>query len=96
MLRRAARTYTGKNHRMLLKKPLLRGDDRETRRRMQALEQLEDRIREQEKSIQRLTGELKQAGEAQAFDKAHRVSWQLAKAQVALDVLMQEWEKLAV
>ena len=70
-------------------------DDRETRRRVQALEQLEERIRELEKTIRRLTGELTKAGEAQAFEKAHQVSWQLAKAQSKLDQLMEEWEKLA-
>lgn len=95
VLRRAAKPSTGKNHRVLLHKPLLRGDDRETRRRIQELEQLEERIREHEKTIRRLTSELTKAGQAQSFERAHQISWQLAKAQSTLDQLMEEWEKLA-
>ena len=63
---------------------------------MQSLALIEERIREQEHAIQRLSGELQKAGQAQHHEKAHKLSWQVAQAQAALDQLMSEWEKLAV
>ena len=77
-------------------KLLLRGNDRETRRRAQSISMLEERIRKQEMTVQRLSGEVQKAGEAQALERVHELSWQLAQAQAALESLMDEWEKVAV
>jgi hypothetical protein len=76
-------------------KPLLRGNGRDTRRRAQSISTLEQRIREQEMTIQRLSGEVQKAGEAQALERVHQLSWQLAQAQAGLEALMEEWEKVA-
>lgn len=77
-------------------RPMLKGNDRETKRRIEALNQLEDRIREQEGAIQKLSRELQKAGEKQSFERVNQLSWQVAHAQATLDNLMSEWEKLAV
>jgi ATP-binding cassette subfamily F protein 3 len=76
-------------------RPLLRGNDKESRRRIQSMEQLEGRIREQENNIQRLSAELQRAGEKQAYERVSKMGWQLAHAQAALDELIAEWEKVA-
>ncbi len=80
---------------LLPPKPLIRGSDKETRRRIQSIEQLEERIRDKEFTIQRLSAELQRAGEKQSFDRLHKLGWELAQAQSALDSLMAEWEKEA-
>ena len=49
----------------------------------------------QEVAIQRLSVELQKAGAAHASDRVQKLSWELAKAQAALDQLMVEWEKVA-
>jgi ATP-binding cassette subfamily F protein 3 len=79
---------------LLIQRPLMHGSDRETKRRALELEQLETRIREQETAIQRLSSDLRKAGEAKSYDKSHQLSWQMAQAQATLDRLMNEWEKL--
>ncbi|MGE5222413.1 MAG: ribosomal protection-like ABC-F family protein [Omnitrophica WOR_2 bacterium] len=81
---------------ILLEKPMLRGNGKETRKRAQSLEMLEGRIREQEAALQRLSGELQKAGTARSFDRIQKLSWQTAQAQARLDSLMEEWEQLAV
>jgi ATP-binding cassette, subfamily F, member 3 len=81
---------------LLPSKALLRGDDRETRRRIQNIEMLEERIREQETALQRLTKQMQKAGETQEFERVNQLGWQVAKAQAALEELMVEWEKVAV
>ncbi len=88
----------GKNNRqtILPGKPLIKGDSREARKKAQALEQAEERIREQEKLVKKLSRDLQKAGEKQAFEQMHAVSQRLAEAHTALDELMAEWEKLAV
>jgi ATP-binding cassette subfamily F protein 3 len=75
-------------------KPLVRDNSKETRQRTQAIAQLEERIRQQESAIQRLSGELQKAGQAQAFEHMHRLSWQIAQSQAVLDNLVAEWEKV--
>jgi ATP-binding cassette, subfamily F, member 3 len=77
-------------------RPLLRGDDYKTRQLQQNLERIEDRIHEQESVIQRLSGELQKASEKQHFEQANQLSWEMARAQLALDSLMNEWEQLAI
>jgi hypothetical protein len=78
-----------------LSRPLQRGNDKETRRRMQSMELLEERIREQENAIQRLSSELQRAGDKQAYESVAKLGWQIAHAQAALDELLVEWEKVA-
>ena len=96
-VRKADGTYASQARPMLLTpKPMRRDNSKETRRRMQSLELIEKRIREQEANIQRLTVELDKAGKSQAFERVHQLSWQVSKAQASLDELMAEWEKLAV
>jgi ATP-binding cassette, subfamily F, member 3 len=97
ILRRAAPASSSKARQILLTpKPMVRDNSKETRRREQNLALLEERIREQETSIQRLSREIEKAGRANASDKIQNLSWQVAQAQAKLDNLMVEWEKLAV
>ena len=69
---------------------------RETRKQTQNLERIEERIRQQEQALQRLSAEMQKAGKKQAFEHVHRLSWQVSKAQATLDELLLEWEELAV
>jgi ATP-binding cassette subfamily F protein 3 len=97
VLRRAASASTGSAHRILLTpKPLVRDNSKETHKRTQNLERVEERIREQEQALQRLSSEMQKAGRSQSFDRVHQLSWQVSKAQATLDELLTEWEKLAV
>jgi ATP-binding cassette, subfamily F, member 3 len=83
---------------LLLKKSILRVDDKETRKRVQAMDRLEEDIQEQEATIRHLSGELQKAGagNGKGFEHLHQLSWKVAKAQARLEELMAEWEKLAV
>jgi ATP-binding cassette, subfamily F, member 3 len=95
ILKRAAPTAGVQVRQVLLpQKPLQRDNSKQTRQRAQTLTLLEDRIREKETTIQRLSAELQKAGQAGAFERAHTIGWQVAEAQAALDFLMAEWEKL--
>ena len=73
---------------------MVRDNSKETRRRQQALELLEERIREQETHPKRLSKELQIAGPKQSYEVVHQLSNQVAQAQAALENLMNEWEKL--
>ena len=77
-------------------KPLVRDNSKATRQRSQAIAQLEERIHQQESTIQRLSAELQKAGQVQSFEHMHRLSWQIAQSQAALESLVAEWEKVAV
>ncbi|HVN54521.1 MAG TPA: ABC-F family ATP-binding cassette domain-containing protein [Anaerolineaceae bacterium] len=77
---------------LLPPKPLVRGDSREERRKIQEMEQLEERIRAQEAAVQRLSGQLQKTTD---FERAHQISWQIARAQAALDGLIADWERIA-
>ena len=95
ILRGAARPEGKPASQILLRpKPMVRDNSQETRRRQQALELVEGRIREQELAIKRLSKELQIAGPKQSYEVVHRLSNQVAQAQAALDNLMSEWEKL--
>ncbi len=97
ILRRAAPSASAPARQVLLPpKPLMRDNSKQTRQRALDLAMLEERIREKEKDIQRLSGELQKAGQSGAFEKINKISWQVAQAQAALDSLRAEWEKLAV
>ena len=96
VLRKAARTSTASSRQLLLSpKPLARDNSKETRRRVQNLDLVETRIREQERTLQRLSAELQKAGNSH-FERVQELGWQVAKAQARLDELMQEWETLVV
>ncbi|MBE3040141.1 MAG: hypothetical protein IMZ62_15195 [Chloroflexi bacterium] len=84
-----------RSHILLPPKPLVRDNSKKTRQRVQPLALFEERIRQHGAAIQRLSRELPRAGEAQSFEKVHRLSWQIAQSQAALDALMAEWEKVA-
>jgi ATP-binding cassette, subfamily F, member 3 len=75
-------------------KPLIRNNSQETRRLHQALEKLEVRIHEQERSVQRISQELHHASGAKGFEVINDLSWRYAKAQAELEKLTHEWEKL--
>ena len=81
---------------LLPAKPLLRVDSKDAKRRAEAIAQVEGRIREKENDVQRLYSELQKASEKQDFNRAHRLSEQLAQVQASLDSLMADWERLAV
>ena len=86
---------TSQPQRMLLPaKPLARDNSRETRRRQQALSQLEGRIREQELAVQRISQELHHAGGSKSYESLNELSWEYAQAQAELEKLTHEWEKL--
>jgi ATPase subunit of ABC transporter with duplicated ATPase domains len=94
VLRRAAKSTPAAGRQILLSpKPMMRDNSAETRRRAQALELLETRIRETETSIQKLSRELQKAGKAQSFERTHALSHKLAQAQANLEHMMGEWEK---
>ncbi len=97
VLRRGTATTADTAHRILLTpKPLVSDNSKETRKRMQSISQVEERIREQEQALQRLSAEMQKAGKSQSFDRVHQLSWQVSKTQATLDELLTEWEKLAV
>jgi ATP-binding cassette subfamily F protein 3 len=95
ILRRSAFIPSAAAPHILLKaRPLERDNSKETRRRQQALSLLEERIREQELAIQRLSSKLQEAGKRSDFDQMHKISWQVAHTQASLETLVSEWEKL--
>jgi len=96
ILRRTSPGNGGSASRIILKaRPMVRDNSKETKRRQQALDLLEQRIHEKEVTMQRLSHQLQEAGKRSDFDQMHKISWQVAQAQVALEQLMGEWEKLA-
>jgi len=97
VLRRATVASSSIAHRLLLTpKPMVRDNSRETQKRTQNLERIEERIRQQEQALQRLSTEMQKAGKDQSFENVHKLSWQVSKAQATLDELLSEWEELAV
>jgi ATP-binding cassette subfamily F protein 3 len=96
VLRKAARTSSAPARQLLLNpRPLVRDNSKETRRRVQNLDLVEARVREQESILQRLSAELQKAGNGQ-FERVQKLGWQVAKAQARLEELIQEWETLVV
>ena len=81
---------------ILPSQPLFKVDGKEARKRAQALDMLEERIRQQESSIKKLSRELQNAGQKQAHAQMHELSWKMAQAQNTLDELLHDWEKMAV
>jgi ATP-binding cassette subfamily F protein 3 len=79
----------------LLHKPLIKVDGRADKKRVEAMQRVEENIRLHENMIQRYTQEMQKAGSLQAHDRVHELSWKVAQAQATLDDLMVEWERLA-
>jgi len=97
VLKSSARPDNNLDRKVLLpQKMLIKGDSFASRKRIEQINMLETRIREQEASVRRLTQELQKAGAKQDYEKAHQVSWAVAQAQATLDELMSQWESLAV
>ncbi len=96
VLRKTTPVPSRQSRQMILPpKPMARDNSKETRQRMQSLALLEERIHEHERTIQRLSSEMQKAGNTQQHERVHKLSWQVAQAQAALENLMDEWEKLA-
>jgi ATP-binding cassette subfamily F protein 3 len=74
---------------------LPRDNSRATKKRMLALEQVEERIRDNELKIKKLSKQLEKAGASGAFEEMNTVSRDIAKTQAHLEELLHEWEKLA-
>jgi ATPase subunit of ABC transporter with duplicated ATPase domains len=81
---------------ILPQKRMVRGDSFESRKQIEALERLENRIREQEVLVQRLSHKLQTHSPVQNYEKVNELSWQMAQAQADLERMMMEWERLAV
>ncbi|NMB90148.1 MAG: ABC-F family ATP-binding cassette domain-containing protein [Chloroflexi bacterium] len=96
VLRRSRASGAPVQRPVLLHKPMLRDNSKKTKWKAQTLAQLEERIHEQEKTLQRLSAELQKSGARQNYERAHEISWQIAETQARLDELMAEWEKEAV
>ncbi len=79
---------------LLPSKPLMRDNSRDTRRLQQTLEKLEERIRTQGESVQRISQQLHHASGSKGFEIINELSWKYAKAQAELEKLTHEWEKL--
>jgi hypothetical protein len=73
---------------------MVRDSSQDTRRLQQALEKLENRIRDQEQAVQRIAKELRHASGSKTFETINDLSWNYAKAQAELEKLTGEWEKL--
>jgi ATP-binding cassette subfamily F protein 3 len=81
---------------ILAPRPMVRDNSRETKRREMELNQLEERIREKEHAIQRLSSEMQRAGQKQSHERVRQLSVQVAQAQASLEDLMHQWERIAV
>lgn len=101
VLRQATGIQAAQVHKIIVPaRPMARDNSKETKRRTEALNLIEERIREQELAIQRLSRELEKIGKANGsggkntYDQMEKISWQVAQAQARLDSLMNEWETL--
>jgi ATP-binding cassette subfamily F protein 3 len=75
-------------------KPLVRDNSKETRKQQQALERLEARIQEKEKTMRRLNSALQKSGNGKPFEQIHQLSREFAKVQSEMEDLMAEWETI--
>jgi ATP-binding cassette subfamily F protein 3 len=79
---------------LLAAKPQVRDNSLSTRRLQQALEKLEQRIRDQEQAVQHISQDLHHASGSHGFESVNDLSWKYARAQAELERLSGEWEKL--
>ncbi len=101
VLRQATGAQAAQAHKILMPaRPMVRDNSKDTKRRTETLTMIEERIREQETAIQRLSRELEKVGKANAsgekrsYEQMEKLSWQVAQAQAKLESLMSEWERL--
>jgi ATP-binding cassette subfamily F protein 3 len=78
---------------LLNPKPQARDNSHKTRKREEAMAQLEERIRAREQVIRELSEDLQKSGTD--FEKCQKLGWQIAQAQAELEKLMGEWEQVA-
>jgi ATP-binding cassette subfamily F protein 3 len=78
---------------LLNPRPQARDNSHKTRKREEAMTQLEERIRAKEHAIQELSDDLQKSGPN--FERSQKLGWQIAQAQADLEKLMGEWEKAA-
>ncbi len=96
VLRRPSGNRPNDSRGILLKTTELpRDNSRATKKRMLALEQVEERIREYERKIKKLSKQLEKAGVSGNFEEMNTLSRDIAKTQAHLEELLHEWEKLA-
>jgi ATP-binding cassette subfamily F protein 3 len=76
-------------------KPLARDNSKETRKQQQALERLEARIQEKEKTMRRLNKALQKSANGGTYQQVHQLSQAFAQAQVEMEKLMTQWEEVA-
>ncbi len=91
----ASSSATRSRESLLMKTPVIRGDDHKTRKRLENMSMLEERIRQQEKMIQALSRDLQSAGQLDDYVRVQAISWDIASAQNHLEDLMGEWEQIA-
>lgn len=96
VLSRTTPSGTKERQLLLVPKPLVRDNSRETRKRQEALGRIEERIRAQESAVQKLANEMQQAGKRWSYEQIHAKSTEYAQAQARLEELMGEWDELAV
>ena len=80
---------------ILSPRPMARDNSKETRKMQQVLSRLENRIQQQESSMQQLSKALQRAGKDQPHEKVRDISLQYARAQEEMEELIDEWEILA-
>lgn len=95
-LSRAAATATSQPQKLLLTpKPVLRGNEKATRKRVQNLQLLEERIRDDELALHRLYAEMQRSAAANNSQRTRELGDQIAKKQASIEALITEWEQLA-
>lgn len=81
---------------ILAPRPMVRDNSRATKRRELELNQLEERIRETEHTIQRLSSEMQRAAQKHGHEHVRQLSDQVVQAQAKLEEMMHQWERLVV
>ncbi len=95
-LRQAAASFSAASRTTILPgKPLFKVDGREAKKKAEALERLETRIREHETDLKHLYRDLQKASEKQAIAQVQEIGSKVAHVEAVLEELMNEWGKLA-
>lgn len=76
-------------------RPLIKADGRENRKRLETLDRLEEKIRQQEAQVQILSRKLQNDNKPLPYEKIQTLSRQYAQAEAELERLMGEWEGMA-
>jgi ATP-binding cassette subfamily F protein 3 len=97
ILSRTAAVQSGQPRQVLLTpKPILRGNEKAVRKQVQNLNLLEERIRTHEISLTRLYNLVQKAYERNATEQSQRLNTEIARTQAELELLIHEWEALAI